>query len=370
MKIFGFNADSGIRYLEAKLGTAGMILLCGTLLLIFAALFTTPRWELYYHGKGFSRLSSAPFDFSGGSGLQYRILAPLLGYIFFMGGSMFKYFMLLVTIVFLGACYVLHRKKDFSPTQSIAISGLLALSTLTFFQLHFPAYTDPLSYLLILLLLFYFKTKWKAILIISLLLFNHDNTLFLMPFIFLLLLGNEYTTVNFMKKATWMILAFLPYLLYRIGVSSLDGNQFDADYYFNANNLKWTWDRVTEYFWLGVFQAFRLAWIFPLIALVINARNKNYHEISLILVCFVFVATQMFIAYDISRLMGLAFPVILLGIWRLKDVLSERQFNFSLWMVLIIQLFIPSYCIGALEPLQYPPFWWPALKQQILFLIN
>ncbi|TAH41140.1 MAG: hypothetical protein EYC69_09200 [Bacteroidetes bacterium] len=351
--------------MEDKLGLKLSSILIGLILLGLAALFTSPRWELFFHGKGFSRLSLAPFDLSVESSLRYRILSPLLGYLLFLKGALFKYFMLAALAIFHMLVYFFHRRKGFSPLESLGIGMLLSLSTLSFFQLYFPGYTDPVSYILLLILLFNRERNVLVMTCLALMIFNHDNTVFLFPFLYLFLLGNDFSFQRLAKTFLLFIPAIILYATYRFVLGSITEVGFDTGYYFSQENLRWTWDHVSEHLAEGIFQAFRMGWILPLVALLINIRDKRYYEIVLILTCFFFVASQFFIAYDISRLSGLAFPLIILSGWRFKESLSPRTFRGLLWAAVIINLFVPSLCVGALEPTPYPPFWWPELKEWI-----
>jgi len=362
MKRFFESIDTVFLRLEKKWGLVWLSIVVGLLVLGFAALFTTPRWELFYHGKGFARLSMAPFDLSVESSLRYRILAPLLGYVLFLKGSLFKYLMLAFLAAFYSLLYLFHRKKGFSPTNSLGIGILLSLSTLSFYQLYFPGYNDPVSYVLILILLFYREHRAIVITCLALLLFNHDNTIFLFPFFFLFLIGTEYKFSSALRTFLLFIPAILSYASYRYIISSISEIDFDTAYYFDPENLRWTRDHVSEHLAEGIFQSFRLGWIFPILAILIYVTKKNYKNVLMFLVGFVFVTTQFIIAYDISRLMGLAFPLIILSAWTVRDRFGPKVFNNLIWTVVFINLFIPSLCIGALEPIPYPPFWWPALK--------
>lgn len=365
MKRFFQSINRFFLALERKIGPFLSALCVGIMALALAALFTSPRWELFYHGKGFSNLSMAPFDFSTDSSLRYRILSPLLGYILFLKGPLFKYLMLAFLLLFHSLVYFFHRRKGFDPAESLGIALLLALSTLSFYQLHFPGYNDPVSYVFILLILFYRERKLILSLCLTLLLFNHDNTVFLFPFLFLFLLGKDYSFKNIRKTIFTFLPAILLYALYRSIVNSISEVGFDTSYYFDKENLRWTWDHVSERLAEGIFQAFRVGWLIPLIALFENVRRREYKENLVMLVGFVFIVSQFFIAYDISRLTGLAFPIIILGAWRIREAYGSAYFTPLIWLLVFINLFIPSLCVGALEPIPYPPFWWPDLKEYL-----
>ncbi len=365
MNRFFQSIDRFCLRLEDKLGQGLTSVVVGLILLGLAALFCSPRWELFFHGKGFSRLSLAPFDFSIESSLRFRILSPLLGYILFLKGALFKYLMLAALAGFHMLVYLFHRRKDFSPAEALGIGLLLSMSTLSFFQLYFPGYTDPVSYILILILLFYRERNWTVMICLTLLIFNHDNTIFLFPFLFLFLFGKDFSFGRLRETLLLFMPAIILYGIYRLVLGAISEVGFDTTYYFAAENLRWTWDHVSEHLVEGVFQAFRLGWILPVIALLINVKGKRHNENLLLISCFIFVVSQFFIAYDISRLSGLAFPLIIISGWRLKASLKPSVFVRLLWTAAFVNLFIPSLCIGALEPIPYPPFWWPEFKDWI-----
>ncbi len=357
----GFS-DRILLRLENITGLTLTGMLTSLILLGLCTLFAGPRWDLFYHGKGFSELSEAPFDLTFDSSLRYRILAPLMGYLLFLKGPMFKYFMLAVHVVFLSLVYILNRRKGLSPLESFSISALLAFSTLSFYQLYFPGYTDPLSYLILLILLFFYRRPVVAGIFLTLLLFNHDNTLFLFPFLFLFFLEGNYSLGKISGTLRLFIPPLIVYAAYRFFISAQSDTGFDMSYYFNRENLRWTWDHVGENLWFGIFQAFRLAWVFPLLALLIDLKEKRYAEILLILSCLVCVNLQFVIAYDISRLAGLSFPVILFSLWRIREYAGSRIFIRLTFLVFILNLFVPAYCVGALEPMHYPSLWWSLLE--------
>ncbi|MBP6335008.1 MAG: hypothetical protein KA444_05995 [Bacteroidia bacterium] len=357
MRRFFQLLDSFFLRMEKSLGLLATSILVGLFLIGIAALLSSPRWELFYHGKGFSRLSLAPFDFSQESSLRFRILSPLLGYVLFLKGPLFKYLMLAILGFFYSLLYYFHRRKKHRPSESFGIGMVLALSTLAFFQLYFPGYNDPLSYVLILVALFNRERRVLLMTCLALMLFNHDNTIFLFPFFFLFLLEEDYSLKNLYSKIIFFLPAIALYAAYRLIISSISDPGFDTSYYFNRENLRWTWDHVSEHLWYGIFQAFRSGWIFPLIAIVINVKEKRYKEILLLIVGFIFIISQMFIAFDISRLVGLAFPVLLLSAWRTGKYVGEENFLKILWAVVFLNLFIPSEIVGALEPIPIPPFW-------------
>lgn len=332
-------------------------MLLGCVFLLLAALFSAVRLETFYHGNGFTRLSVDPFQLEGENDLRFRILSPLVGHLLYMRGPLFKYFMLFVLAVFFGLLYFFMRRKNLRPVEAIGIMLLFVFSTLSFYQLYFPAYTDPASFLLILLFMFNYKNRIIAFTLLLLMLFNHENNIFLFPFFFLLLMGNDFSFKHILKIFMLFALAFLPYIIYRKVILMNTEVAFTTSYYFNPGTMQWTREHVLPHLAEGIFQAFRLAWLLPIFAIGISIYKKQYRNTLLMIVVLVFVFSQLLIAWDISRLVGMAFPVIILSALQVRAFIGSEKFLLLVYAIILLNFFIPSYCIGALDPIPYKPLW-------------
>jgi len=351
-KIF-FSIDSFFEKAESGSGRITVSMILGLGLLLLAGLIYNVRFETFYHGNGFTRLSLHPFEMEGENDLRFRILSPLLGYLLYMRGPAFKYFMLIVLAVFFGLVYFFKRREAFKPTEAIGITALMVFSTLSFYQLYFPAYTDPTSFLLILLFMTFYRNIKVATLLLMLMLFNHENTVFLFPFFFLLMMNGEMNGRKIPRTILTFLIAAIPYIIYRKIISSGAEVNFTMSYYFDPGNMQWTREHVLPHLSEGIFQAFRLAWILPVVAIGIDIYEKRYREILLMCVIFIFVLLQLTIAWDISRLVGFSFPVILIAASRIQAYLGTRKFLMLTYAIIILNFFIPAYCIGALDPIPY-----------------
>ena len=342
---------------ELRYGRMSVSIVIGFLFLFAAAMVTSIRLETLHHGNGFTRLSIHPFDFSLPNDLRYRILSPLLGYLLFFRGPAFKFFMLIILAVFLGFIYFFCRRDYTKPSAALLITALCAFSTLTFHQLYFPAYNDPFSYLLILLFLAFFKDQKTSSLLLTLLLFNHENTIFLFPFLFLLSISGNYSFRNILAVSTRFFIAVILYWAYRQFISYHVKVEYTASYYLDPKQMEWTQEHVLPHLLTGVFQAFRLFWIFPLVALAINIYEKRPMENILFLLALCGVLAQFLVAYDISRLAGLAFPIIILSALRSAKFFSYKNFLAGTAIIIILNFLIPSFYIGAMDPIPLRPFW-------------
>ena len=349
--------DVFIEKAELRFGKVIIAVFVGFIFLFLASIFSAIRLETFYHGNGFTRLSVNPYETTSENDLRFRILSPLLGHLLFLRGPAFKYFMLIILALFFGAIYFYQRKEKLFPTEAIGLTALCVFSTLSFYQLYFPAYTDPLSFLLILLFMFNYRNIYYATLLLTLMLFNHENTLFLFPFFFLLIANGNFKPKNLLKITLYFLTALIPYIIFRKIISSQAEIAFNVSYYFDPHNMQWTREHVIPHLLSGFFQAFRLFWVFPLLAISINIYQRRHLELILIIVVIVFVLTQLAIAWDISRLIGMAFPAILISARRVREYFGTTKFLWMIYTVILINFFIPAYCIGALDPIPYTPFW-------------
>jgi hypothetical protein len=63
------------------------------------------------------------------------------------------------------------------------------------------------------------------------------------------------------------------------------------------------------------------------------------------------------LAYDISRLAGMAFPVIILSAVSTRNFLGDKKFLRLASFIILLNFLVPSVYIGALEPVPLLPFW-------------
>jgi len=348
---------------EKRAGLYGASFFFALLSMAIACLSTTSRWEVHFHGTAFSQLSINPFDLSQENALRFRILSPILGYLFFMRGpQLYLYFILFVTVLFIAGVYVRYRKKNYSGTESLGMASLMAFSSIAYYILFFPAYSDPTSYLLILLCMSFYDKKGIMTWLLILLVFNHESNLFVFPWLFYIMNSKNGRFHLAWKKDLKYILPFatsmLLYVAYRIYITEHSPVQFTLSYYFNMHNIEWTFNAIWKKLPVGIFMAFKLFWLFPILA-VLHFRKKSVlgggHELMGFFLLFFGVLSQLIIAYDLSRLICLAFPLILLGAETTRNAWGTMLFNKRLWIIITLNFLVPTYLIGALEPTYMKP---------------
>ncbi|MBA3972341.1 MAG: hypothetical protein H0X46_09405 [Bacteroidetes bacterium] len=334
-------------------------MIIGSIILVFDMIYITPRFEAAYHGLQYSLLSNDPFDFTSPNPIRYRILPSLLGYLSFLRGDLFFIIPLIFALLLVSSIYWVYRKKEFSPVDSVLFTGLIAFSCTIYIQLVAPGYTDAVFYFFIFLSFSFVRNLYLSACFFCLALLTHESSLFMLPGLLLYAMYiNGSSAVTFIKYIAAYIIALVPLLLYRYWVNQHIAVEFDLDLYFSEKNIDFAVSKMLPLLPAGLFYAFKLFWIFPLYALYISWKNKEYNFILLLMSIIVCNVLQVIIAFDITRMLCLGFPAILLGAEKVKSYWSKgkfTRFTMSLTAInfLVFQYVINSSGIDPLLPLPY-----------------
>lgn len=332
--------------IEGRLGIGATAVVAGAALLALAAIYITPAPSCLHHGVDYARLATRPFDLDRPNPMQLRILSPAIAHFLFLRGRAFIFFPLLTAWIFLAMTYVLSRRRGLTAVESLGMAALMASSTTILFTLHFPGYTDTLSYLLLLLSLSTLGTV-RAPAYFAAALLNHESSAFAAPGLVLLGLSQASTRRARCTVIIQFLVAFLPWFAYRTFVVANTPIFLDAGHYLSVANILFTTRLVAKYFLLGLFESFKLFWIFPLIGLAHALRRQRYAGAAWFVVVPVAAAAQMLFAFDTSRLMGLAFPCILLGALAARARMGAAAFGPWLWKLIGLNLLVPTYHVGG-----------------------
>lgn len=333
---------------ESKFGTLLVSLLFGLLITGLLMIYIEPRFEAAYHGLQYSLLSNDPFNFTISNPLRYRILPSLLGYLFFLRGDLFFILPLIFTVLFISSIYWVYRKKLFDPTQALLMTGVIAFSCTVFIQLVAPGYTDNVLYFFLFLSFSFIKKPYISGFFYLLALLTHECSLFLLPG---LLLWYSYSNKGNIRDAInyFLILVFsiIILLFYRYWISSHIAVEYDMSFYFSKKNILFSVEKAIAHLPLGIFYAFRLFWIFPLIAVWNCIMKKKYLLLLTIFAIFFGALAQLIIAFDITRMICLAFPLLLISLEQLKEEWNDKQFTRFVLIIFLLNFIIPTYFMSA-----------------------
>ncbi|MBL4752402.1 MAG: hypothetical protein JKY52_02210 [Flavobacteriales bacterium] len=332
--------------LEGRFGLIGASLIVSGILMLIASVYCAPALTLINHGTDYSLLAANPFDLEAGNRFQNRILTPVIGFLFFLRGPAFIILPLLIASVFLATLYLHFRKLGVEAAIALGFCCFIAFSSPILFTLHFAGYVDTTSYLLLFLCYAFRKHPLWVFVCYALALLNHESNAFALPWIIIMSgYRNGITTSGLMKSIAAAVLAFLPLLLVRY-LFSESASHLQFGWYFNRGNI-------ADSIWLqrtllfdGIFQAFKLFWVLPIVATLLALKKKQYYTAIIITTIVASAGMQLFIAADTSRLIGLAFPAIIIGaveIWRNSD---HTQFRRLCWGLIVINFLIHQAFVG------------------------
>ena len=333
---------------ENRFGRIPFALLVALLLMILAAIYVRPALETVVLGNAYAELASDPFS-ENANAVGFRILTPLLSYALGLKGNLIIVTNLMLAFTFLFITFICFRKKLSDPTDALFGTAVFAFSLVTLTTICYGGYCDSATYLIVLGMWILRSNSIAFYVLLFLGLLNRESILFLLPwFIFLGVSEADSKVRTVAKMLLGYGLVFVLYYLFRTWVSSFRPVTFDFEYYFEPlleNPLAY-FNKSYGHQGLGYFTVFKAMWIF-VFAAVLSFWNKRMIRpmIEICLILF-FVWTQMFIAWDSSRMLTLAFPVMLIS---LLHLFKTNPYNFRNWgyLVLFFNLIIPQMYTAA-----------------------
>lgn len=333
---------------EEKIGRIQFALLVTLILMILTAIYVRPAIDTVALGNFYAELANDPFS-ENGNAVGFRVLTPLLSYALGLKGKLIIVTNLILAFAFLLIIFIYFRKELSNPTDALLGTSVFALSLVTLTTIYYGGYCDSATYLIVLgmwilrsrLVLFF------ALLLLGLL--NRESIVFLLPwFVFLGISESENKIGIALKLAAGFAIVFGIFYLFRIWVLSFRDVAFGAAYYFRPllDDPLFYFKKSYGFQGLGFFTLFKALWIFVFVAILSFWKNRMTNKVTEVLLVIIFVWSQMFIAYDSSRMLTLAFPVMLIS---LVHLFKTNPYNFRSWgyLVLLFNLFVPQLYTAA-----------------------
>jgi hypothetical protein len=343
-----FSTRRFLGKIEAFLGCWGAGLLIGICTLVAAAIYVTPALHCVNHGCTYEELSSAPFAFASDNVMKSRLLTAALAYLIFLKGRLFIVFPLLLSVLLLASIYWFHRRRlKFASVSALLIVLVIAFSTPLLFLLHFQGYTDVTSYLLIFLAMQLMDTRFAQFwpVLFGLAILNHESSTFVAPFLLVLSWSKRGWRFPLLDCATLGLCLLGAFGLFRH--IHLQGNAgFSLPFYLSTGHVNYILGHTLKMLPIGIFMAFKLFWCLPLMASAVLFKRKDYKTCALVLLPIPCALGQLLIADDTSRLLGLAFPSMLLAGAVLHRAWGEGAFSKRLLSLFLWNLLVPQYYVG------------------------
>jgi hypothetical protein len=334
--------------LENRYGLILTSFIIAFVIICFDMLYITPHFESAYHGFQYSLLSNDPFDFSYLNPLRNRVLPSFIGYVLFLRGDLFFIIPLIFAQLFVAAVYWVYRRREYSPVDSFLFTGLVAFSCTLYIQLAAPGYTDAVFYFFIFLSFAFAKRIFYSACFFSLALLTHESSLFLLPGLLIYSYYiNKEIEFKVLKHFAALAMAIIPLILYRYWVASKVSVEYDLNFYFSLKNIKFCIEKMLPFLPSGAFYAFKLFWFFPIYVLYITWKRKEFVFFNMIAAIIICDVAQLFIAFDITRMLCLGFPAILLSAEKVKIEWSPEKFTRFLFTLTILNFLILQYFMSG-----------------------
>lgn len=340
--------DKAVGWLEERSGKlAGLWVALG--LMMAAAVYVRPAVKTIALGVLYGRMAEDPFTVIDGNYVAFRILTPLLSYLLGFRGQLIILTNLLTATALIYLVYIYFRARAPRPGDALYAAAVMAFSLVTLTTVYYGGYTDSLTYLL-LFLMWWLREKPVAFYLLFMLgMLNRECMLFLMPwFVFLRWECRKNLGFTLVEAMVGFCLALAPYYLVRHWIGSQGEVPFRAMYYLQPLlDDPFHWLRQSYSNWgLGLFTTLKLFWIVPLLAVIGLWRARERRQVVSMLLLIGCVFSQLIIAYDSSRMLTLAFPVVLIG---LTYLLRTNAYDFRRWagFLLLANFLVPQLYTAA-----------------------
>ena len=322
---------------EKRIGCRAMAYLVAIVAAGAPALWVRASIEPAAHGNWYSILAQAPFAPEAPE-TCLRILSPFVGYLLGLSGPRFPVLMLLAGVLWFAETYKFLCERAVPPELSGLCIFYLTFSLPWLHQLVMPGYVDPATCLLFVVLLRVGAVPLWALAVSTLMLLNHEASLFLLPAV----IARHFLGADGAKR--WKTVGALAggVVLSGIGrsylASSLECGLTGAGYLAPAHvqaNLTLIGPTLLS----GSFAAFRLLWLFPLgVALALGVRGLR-REMLVIAIALLAPFGALLVAFDTSRLVSFAFPALVFAFEMAARAFSPRA---------VLRLALPLFAINFL----------------------
>jgi len=311
--------------------------------MILACIYVRPAIHTDALGNDYARLSIDPFS-AEPNPVGYRILTPLISYALGFRGQLIIITNLIIATAFLILSYLFFRKNSFDANEAVFGTAVFAFSLVTLTTIYYGGYCDSLTYVIVLLM-YWFR---RQLLLMSLLMFfgllNRESIIVLIPwFGYLTWIESQNKFKDLALWGSGLIAVGFAYWGYREWIDSIRAVPYDLNYYFgplNDDPLAMFKVSMTHQ-GVGFFTVFKAAWFIVFAASIHLWNKRNFKQLFSILFLIILCWLQMFIARDSSRMLTLAFPVMIIALVHLRES-NFANFKSWGWYLLIFNLLVPQ----------------------------
>lgn len=294
-------------------------------------------------GLNYARISVRPFN-QDSSEYSTRLLMPVIAYIFHLRGFWPYYiFFMFLTIGFIA---LLHTWNEESAHLNFWQFVSLCTSSFVIFQFEIPGYPDILVFIFFILVMDSRLTSQAKLSLLIFALLTHESS----ALIALVLAWRYLQRKDFITYIGIVIVyGFLWFAASGFGVNPILASHAIA----GQSGLTWLIQAPLQEI-IGILIAFKALWILLIFGTVLALRHKLFADAVLIIGCIAAALVMTAMGVDTSRLMGYAFPGLLVAISIIKSIpskISKQVFS----IIFLANLGIPSFNSVLSSGIALPP---------------
>jgi len=294
-------------------------------------------------GLNYARISVRPFN-QDSTEYSTRLLMPAIAYFLHLRGFWLYYiFFIILTISFIALLYAWNEENaHLNFWQFVS----LCTSSFVIFQFEIPGYPDILVFIFFILVMWgQLSSKSKLSLLILALITHESSALIALVLAWRYLQRKDFITYI----SVVIVYGFIWFV-----ASGFSFNPILASHYIaGQSGLTWLIQSPLQEI-IGILIAFKALWILLIFGMVLAFRQKLFADAMLIIGCVVAALVMTGIGVDTSRLIGYAFPSLLIAISIIKtnpNKISKQIFS----LIFLANLCIPSFNSVLSSGIAFPP---------------
>lgn len=303
-------------------------------LLVVAHSYVNGGIEPVSHGVHYAAASEGPFNLSYANEFRTRMFAPLIGWVFHLRGPLY----VLVPWLFLAGTLALvnvwFRREGAAPMLGLSIMLALAFSPVIFHSMIGPGFVEGVSYFFLAMGLVYVRRTVVSCACMAAAVMTHEASVFLIPAWLLLLPQQGRLVRSSFQRMALLAVMLLPYAVFRAWVAHYDATTLTTTFYFSKQNIDACLAVGPLATLKGIFGVFRLHWLVVGLAFLMGGPANVRLRWALLLV--VSLCLTLIIAFDTTRMLCWAFPVLAVSAVELSKRIGRTRtvvFLMSAWVL-------------------------------------
>lgn len=295
-------------------------------------------------GTNYSIIARSPFTQDSGIHNK-RLLMPALAYLFYVRDFQPYYiFSAVLTITFIAL--LSDWTKDHAQLSTWQVLSLCTCS-FVLFQYQYGGYPDILVYILFILVMQDYMGSSSKLSLLILALLTHEASV---------LVGSILAWRYFdRKRLIFYLLAVILYAVIWFWVSGQDINVMLRGHKVQGlSGFAWLASAPFKEL-IGVLVAYKAMWIIFFISLWISAKQRLFPDMIFILACVTAGIGMTIFGVDTSRLMGFAFPGLLVALALVYKHLDSMKSKRILSLIFLLNLILPSFNLGLNGGIEFFP---------------